>query len=811
VTGVHRRTLCGWTLEAAGPPAPEHLRGAFPVQVPGSAHAALVERGDIDDLTVAGREDDQLWAARTTWCYRTTVEQSADENAHAVLVFRGIDTVATVLVDGVERLRTANMFRTSRLDVTEDLRRAESLELTVVLVPAVEVAELADSRNPLPRPAEYVAPYNQLRKMACSFGWDWGPSTGTAGLWQPVELQTWSGGRLAAVDVRATVPGAARVSVAVDVEGSAAAVSVEVRDLAGAVLATTEAPVVDGAAGCEVDVPGAELWWPRGEGAQPLYDVAVTLRDAQGAALETQTRRVGFRTVDVVQTPDDVGRSFEVHVNGRRLWVRGVNWIPDDIFPERVSAQRYHTRLGQAADAGVNLVRVWGGGRYESDDFYDACDELGLLVLQDFLFACAAYPEDDDTVAEVTAEATEAIVRLRHRASLAIWCGCNENLWGHVDWHWQEKLAGRAWGAHYYYELLPALVRELDGRPYIPGSPFSPDGEHPNDPSTGTMHVWDVWNDLDYVHYEQHAPRFAAEFGYQGPATWSTLVQAIGAETLDPADPALAEHQKAAKGREKLQRGLDLHFPAPPSKGVAWYAATSLVQARAVSCAISHFRSLGDRCSGAIYWQLNDCWPSISWSVVDVAGRRKLAWYALRDAFRQRVTTVTMTSDGPCLVGVNDTDRVWTTEATVLGLSSGNPRTTETIQLRVAARADALISLAKHRGADLVVVDTSGPDGARSTRWLRDDLTLRLPAHDPQVDVTANHDGVRVTVQARGLLRDTCLLAEIAVPDCTVEPQLVTLLPGESMSFDVRCTGAVPQGVDWADLVWSDNRLRDPC
>jgi beta-mannosidase len=810
VTDLQRRAVCDWTLEAVGPPAPDHLRVAFPVKVPGSAHAALVDRGEICDLTRAGRETDQQWASRTTWRYRTTVERPADENAHAELVFRGIDTVATVLVDGVERLRTANMFRTYRLDVTEDLRQAASIELTVVLVPALEVAELAESGNPLPRPAEYVAPYNQLRKMACSFGWDWGPSTGTAGLWQPVELHTWSGGRLAGLDVRATVPGRPRVCVVADVEGSAASVSVEVHDRTGRVLSTSQTRVVDGTGSCEVDVPSAELWWPRGEGSQPLYDVAVTLRGEDGQSLETQTRRVGFRTVEVMQTPDDTGRSFEVHVNGQRLWVRGVNWIPDDIFPERVSAQRYRTRLGQAADAGVNLVRVWGGGRYEDDKFYDACDELGLLVLQDFLFACAAYPEDDDTVTEVTAEATEAILRLRHRASLAIWCGCNESLWGFADWHWPEKLGGRPWGALYYYELLPALVRELDSRAYIPGSPFSPDGEHPNDPNTGTMHVWDVWNELDYLHYEQHAPRFAAEFGYQGPATWPTLVRAIGAESIDPVDPALAEHQKAANGQAKLQRGLDLHFPVPPRKGIAWYAATSLVQARAVGCSISHFRSLGERCSGAIYWQLNDCWPSISWSVVDVAGRRKLAWYALRDAFRQRITTVTMTPDGPCLVAVNDTDVLWTTEATVRGLSSAGAGTEETIPLRVAARANALLPLAKHRDGDLIVVDTSGADAARCTRWLLDDLTVRLPAHDPQVDVTVAHGGLRVTVQAQGLLRDTCLLAEIAAPDAIVEPQLVTLLPGESVTFDVHIPGAVPQGVDWADLVWSDNRLRDP-
>ena len=631
MTGARRSALSGWTLEAVGAPAPATLHEPFPADVPGSAHAALVGRGDIDDLTVDGQEADQEWAARTTWRYATTVTRPEGDATSAELVFHGIDTVATISIDGIERLCTANMFRTYRLDVTDDLRRAASFELVVELQPAVRRRREGGCSKP-------AAPSGRICRALQPVAQD--------GLLVRLGLGTkHRHGRVVAarraahleqrpprnLDVRPTATGGPHVSVAVEVDGSAASVAVEVSARAGTVLASTDAPIVDGTGGCEVDVPGAELWWPLGEGEQPLYDVTVTLRDATVRPWTASTRRVGFRTVEVVQTPDDIGRSFEVHVNGRRLWVRGVNWIPDDIFPERVTAQRYRTRLGQAADAGVNLVRVWGGGRYEADAFYDACDELGLLVMQDFLFACAAYPEDDATVAEVTAEATEAIVRLRHRASLAIWCGCNENLWGYVDWHWQEVLADRPWGARYYYELLPALVRELDGRAYIPGSPFSPDGEHPNDPNTGTMHIWDVWNQLDYAHYEQRAPRFAAEFGYQGPATWPTLVRAIGATTLDPGDPALVEHQKAAGGQQKLQRGLDLHFPVPPRAGVAWYAAASLVQARAVGTGISHFRSLGDHCSGAIYWQLNDCWPAISWSVVDVAGRRKLAWYALRD------------------------------------------------------------------------------------------------------------------------------------------------------------------------------------
>ena len=803
---VNTQLISDWTIEAAAPPAPDHLRQPFPVTVPGSAHSALIAHGEIDDLTRTGREQDQRWVARTPWIYRAKVRRPAHPYERAALVFHGIDTVAVVSVDGVERLRAANMFRSYEIDLTEDFAAREQLEVAVAFTPAVEVAAAADALNPLPRPSEYVDAYNQLRKMACSFGWDWGPNTATCGLWQQVELKSWIGARLLSLDVRAGLGRHPRVGVAITLAGSAAAVAVEVVDAAGTVHGGARADVVDGAARCDLDVPAADLWWPAGEGAQPLYDVLVTLIGVDGQPAEHAGRRVGFRTVELVQQADARGRSFELHVNGRRVWVRGVNWIPDDIFPERVTAARYRERLTQATEAGCNFVRVWGGGRYEADGFYDSADELGLLVMQDFLFACAAYPEDGETKAEVVAEATEAITRLRHRASLALWCGGNENLWGYVDWNWQDVLGGRPWGAGYYHEVLPALVGSLDDRPYIPGSPFSPDGRHPNSPDAGTMHLWDVWNTLDYAHYEDAAPRFAAEFGYQGPATWPTLLAAIDGNTLDPTDPALLEHQKAADGPAKLQAGLDRHFPHPPADGVGWYFAGALTQARAVARGINHFRSLGDECGGAIYWQLNDCWPAISWSVVDSRGRRKLAWYALRASFAARLLVITMTDGRPTLVALNDTDEPWYTTAAVQAVLPSGADSAEQFALGVAPRSSTRLTLPAPPGAQLVVVDV---DGHRATRWLIDDLAVDLPAHDVDVSSVAGPGWASVTVRARGLARDVCLLAELALPDAVVEPQLVTLLAGETVTFAVTWPAGVDASVAWADLVWTDNRLRD--
>nr|BFE84483.1 hypothetical protein GCM10020093_070840 [Planobispora longispora] len=240
------------------------------------------------------------------------------------------------------------------------------------------------------------------------------------------------------------------------------------------------------------------------------------------------TRKIGFRSVRL----DRTGGAFTLHVNDVPVFVRGANWIPDDCFPARVTRERLAGRFEQALGAGINLLRVWGGGLYESEDFYDLADERGLLVWQDFPFACAAYPEEEPFRSEVEAEARENVARLAHRPSLVLWCGNNENIEGHADWGWQEELAGRSWGSGFYYDLLPSIVAELDPtRPYWPGSPYSgAPGLPPNDPASGTIHIWDVWNREDYTRYAAYRPRFVAEFGFQGPPAYATLRRAVSGE-----------------------------------------------------------------------------------------------------------------------------------------------------------------------------------------------------------------------------------------------------------------------------------------
>lgn len=804
-----------WQVQARGP-VPAGLAGALSgpltAAVPGCVHTDLIAAGLVDDLAVRGTEADQDWVQEVDWTYTAHVDARA-EGAHRELVLEGLDTLATVSIDGTPVLTSSDMFHRHVLDLSSF---PDTFELQVDFRAAMPEARRREAeRGTLPRP--YWFPYNYLRKMACSFGWDWGPTTVTCGVWKPVLLQTWDVARLDEVDVRARlVDGVPTLDVAVTAVGDTEGL-VAVVDLAGR---AQRVELGGGRGSVRLQDESLALWWPRGYGEPHLHAVTVMLLGPDGATLDSDVRRVGFRSVELDQTPDAEGSSFALVVNGRRVWVRGFDWIPDDIYPTRVDRDRYADRVGHALAAGANFLRVWGGGIVESDDFYDLCDEQGVLVWQDFLFACAAYDEDEQTVAEVREEVAQAVRRLRHRASLALWCGGNECLEGHEHWGWEPVLDGRPWGLQYYTELIPGRLAELDGtRPYIPGSPFSPGGDgDPRDSREGTVHIWTTWGQVDYEYYELYRPRFVAEFGYQAPASWPTLTRATGTDQLDPRSPLLQTHQKAL-GEDKLELGLVRHFPDPVTDPRAWYFAAQLLQARAVRVGIPHFRSQYERCSGTVWWQLNDCWPALSWAVLDVAGERRLGWHAMRDAYADRLAVLSALPDDVRLTLVNDSDEEWTATAVVRHVHvDGHVIAEGKADVSLAPRSAHRLGVSALTGRrvdasveEVVVVDV--PGAPRATRASRPDRAFGLRGQDVEVGTEPRPDGsVAVEVTARTLVRDLCLLAELRGFGYRVDGQLATLGAADRHTFLVsRADGPVDLASlgDVTDLLWSENRVRE--
>ncbi|MFF3962210.1 glycoside hydrolase family 2 protein [Streptomyces griseorubiginosus] len=754
----------GWILR--------HEGEALPAVVPGCVHTDLLAAGVIPDPFLGLGEREVAWVGRREWTYETDLAPS-DGHEQTDLVFDGLDTVAEIRLDGQLLGRTRNMHRSYRFDVTGMAGR-----LSVRFVSAYAEAEAV--RGQLgERPGAYTEPYQYLRKMACSFGWDWGPTLVTAGIWRPVRIERWSTARIARVRPLVSVEqGVGVVELAVEVERARVEAPLTVEAAVGGVRARAAIDKASGAV--RLEVPEARLWWPRGYGEQALYEVELTLLHEDGP-LDVWRRRIGFRTVELDRSADEHGTGFCLVVNGERIFARGVNWIPDDVFPSRITRERYRERLGQAAAAGVDLVRVWGGGIYESEDFYDACDESGLLVWQDFPFACAAYPEEQPLRGEVEAEARENVVRLMPHPSLVLWNGNNENLWGFRDWGWEGRLAGDSWGEGYYLGLLPRVVAELDPtRPYTAGSPWSGSWEHhPNDPVHGTHHSWEVWNRLDYAAYRSEVPRFVAEFGWQAPPAHATLRRALAGEELAADSPGMLHHQKAEDGNGKLRRGLERYFAFPEGDFDRWHYLTQVNQARAVAAGIEHWRSHWPVCAGTVVWQLNDCWPVTSWAAVDGDGREKPLYHELRRLYADRLLTVR----GRVVAVVNQAGEEW---AGVLRLRRMS------VEGAVLGEADLGFRAGRRAVAEVPVPDElepAGPkeflvadaDGLRALRFPSPDREIPYPR--PEFDVTVAPGAVTVT--ARTLVRDLLLQADRLHPDARADRGLVTLLPGERVTIGV--------------------------
>jgi len=763
----------GWILRH-----PDGTGDALPASVPGCVHTDLLAAGLIPDPFLGRNETEVAWVGRREWTYETELTAGAGPHEQTDLVFDGLDTVAEILLDGRPLGRTRNMHRSYRFDVT-----GLSGRLTVRFASAYAEAEAVRGRLG-ERPGAYAEPYQYLRKMACSFGWDWGPTLVTAGIWRPVRLERWSTARIARVRPLVTVEdGVGQIELAVDVERSRVEAPLTLEASAGGVRARAR---IDGTAGTvRLRVPDVRLWWPRGYGEQPLYDVELTLSHGD-EALDAWRRRTGFRTVELDTSADAHGTGFTLVVNGERLFARGVNWIPDDVFPSRITRERYRHRLEQAADAGVDLVRVWGGGIYEDEDFYDACDELGLLVWQDFPFACAAYPEEQPLRGEVEAEARENVVRLMPHPSLVLWNGNNENLWGFRDWDWEQGLAGDSWGEGYYLGVLPRVVAELDPtRPYTAGSPWSGSWRHhPNDPAHGTHHSWEVWNRADYADYRRDVPRFVAEFGWQAPPAHATLRRALPGEDPAPDSPGMLHHQKAEDGNGKLERGLARHFAVPEGDFDRWHYLTQVNQARAVAAGVEHWRSHWPVCAGTVVWQLNDCWPVTSWAAIDGDGREKPLYHELRRLYADRLLTVRADGDGLVVAAVNQSAEDWRGTLRLRRMSvDGAPIAEAAPALDAGGRTVAVVEvpveLLPEGPGEFLVADA---DGVRAWHFPAPDREIPYPR--PEFEVALAPDGITVT--ARTLVRDLLLQADRLDPGARADRGLVTLLPGEQVTIGVR-------------------------
>jgi beta-mannosidase len=617
-------------------PAGNARWGWLPARVPGHVHLDLARHGIIAEPLAALGELGCQWVDEHTWSYRTKFGFRPEAALpRRVLVFDGLDTVASVSLNGRALGEHDNMFTPLELDVSDRLQRGDN-ELRIDFAPACRIGQERRARY-LEREvlSTSVAHFDErafVRKAQYMYGWDWGPRLLSAGIWRPVWLIEHAG-RLLDVHVEQhhRSDGSVELRVSSELEGPGEAVHR---------IEGVERLVRDGDA---VLIERPRRWWPSGLGEQPLYALTTWLvlpgtpeDQFDQRALDRRSTRIGLCRVELVRAPDRIGESFELSVNGRRIWCLGANWIPDHSFPSLVDRERLRARLAQARDLGSNMLRVWGGGLYESDDFYELCDELGLLVWQDFAYACSYYPDDELACEAARREAEHVVRRLRNHASIALYCGNNENsMMFHGRWEPRDAHLPRLFGEILYDRVLPGVVAALDrSRPYVPSSPFG--GESPNDGRAGDQHCWDVWHGRgDWMHYDESVARFASEFGFASAPGQRAWHRALGRDAdlsaIDPRDVRVRWHDKTGKDYERFSGLVELHYP-PSANLEEWIYRSQLNQRDALRRAIEHYRR-SDACRGALVWQLNDCWPVQSWALVDAAGCYKAAAYEMRRLF----------------------------------------------------------------------------------------------------------------------------------------------------------------------------------
>ena len=660
--------------------------GWLPAIVPGHVHLDLIENGIIAHPFERMNELGCQWVDQKDWSYRTSFEWEAKDGLpNRVLKFEGLDTICDIFLNDENIGSHDNMFVSLEIDVTEHLKEGENtvrIDFKSAIQVGLERKAAYFAQEGLPPETIYFDERSFVRKAQYMYGWDWGPRLVSCGIWRPVSLVEFSG-RIVDVHViqKHLEDGTVSVTVNIDQEGDGEFYAVHGFSPDGEFIESFS----ETEPGEPVIVSNPILWDPRDP---QLYEITVSLggssidpetNDQIIALRDIKTIKVGLVETKLLREPDEYGESFEFEVNGTKLWARGANWIPDHSFPSVVTRAQYRDRIEKAKDMGFNMLRVWGGGLYETDEFYELCDEMGILVWQDFPFACAYYPDDEAWQAVIQAEAGANIRRLRNHPSLALWCGNNENLEMNINtWGGPEKHPSRYYGANHYDKVLPAIVAELDPQTsYIATSPIGEnpvnDGKSekqkgPNSGGFGDQHCWDVWHGRgDWKYYADSTGRFSSEYGFASSCSTALWAKTLDEADWDPHSAVVQWHDRTGKGHETFHGYVKLHYPEPVTLE-DWVYYSQLNQRDALRFGVEHYRR-SVFCRGSLIWQLNDCWPVQSWAILDSEGDYKALAYDLRRLYADNLVSIARDADQISIWAMNDGTEAWST-GIVLSASS---------------------------------------------------------------------------------------------------------------------------------------------
>jgi beta-mannosidase len=799
-----------WSFRA--PKGPAGFGDWMAAVVPGCVHTDLLRDGKIADPFFGTNEKSLQWIEKTDWEYRSTLVADAAllRRDRIEIVFGGLDTYADVFVNGARVLAADNMFRSWRADIKAQLSPGANAVLIRFRSPITAVKPIYDRLGyTLPavndQAPEMVSMFT--RKAPYHYGWDWGPRFVTSGIWRPAAIEAWDEARLDDVQVyqRALDDARARLEVAaVVVAARPGPARITVGLAGGAALGAVDRELSPGrnVVRLEVTIDNPERWWPNGLGPQRLYALETRVM-VGGVERGQRTTRVGLRTLEVVSQHDAGGKSFSVKVNGAPVFMKGANWVPSDSFLDRETPERLRHLLQSAASANMNMVRVWGGGVYEDDRFYEICDQLGLLVWQDFMFACSMYPGDAAFLENVRQEAIENVRRLRNHPSLALWAGNNEieAAWQQWGWPWRFHLGKAAqatiWNDYkrLFHELLPRVIAAEDpGRFYTRSTPSAnEDGVPPNKLGWGDMHYWGVWHaEAPYEAYAANVSRFMSEYGFQSFPTLDSVARYAPPSDWRIDSAVMLSHQRHPRGNALVRTYMDRDFRVPKDFGAFLYL-SQLLQATVIQYGAEAHRRRMPYDMGSLYWQLDDCWPVASWSSIDYYGHWKALQYAARRFFAP--VLVSPVDDGGTLrvFVVSDRRNDFGAHLTLRLLDfEGAERWRFERDVTVKALAsEAQFSVWKRdllRGIDpsRVVLSAElrvgGALVGRNFFYFMKTRDLALPAPELSFAVEPHGGGATVRVNARRLAR--ALWLTTAGAEGSFSDNFFDLLPGETATVE---------------------------
>ncbi len=625
-------------------------------KVPGTVQGDLIELGKLPHPYIGTNELLFERLEKKDWVYeREFYVEKIQEDMRYELVFKGVDTLSSVHLNGKLLGNTENMFIEYRFDITDILKQGKNSLKVVIASPIERPKALMKTYGELAATGEHdVRPY--IRKAQYSYGWDWGARIVTSGIWRDVFIEVLPDARLYGSTAYLSDMETIEVTGYIDKAGDdidvyKVSVLIDGKPKGEFGLNTTlRGPYFKG----RIKRDGLSLWWPSGMGEPTLHDfIFILLKD--GKEVYRERKKIGLRKVEILKKDDEKGETFIFQINGKTVFAKGANWIPAENILSWLTKKDYEELVQMAYDANMNMLRIWGGGIYEDEAFYEKCDELGIMIWQDFMFACAEYPDHISWFRELAnREVRENIIALRHHPSIVLWCGNNENNWGFDEWpHFAHKVDGKFLGNTLYLEDFPKICAEEDpSRPYWPSSPFG--GSRPNAEDGGDRHNWDVWSGWqDYTEYKKDRGKFLSEFGFQAAPDPKTIAFFAKPWEKEIFSKTMVLHNKQVEGPERIMKFIHNHFGLVSDFEAIIYL-SQINQAEAIKEGVEHWRSRKYSTAGTLYWQLNDSWPVFSWSAIDYFKRPKALYYYTKRFYKEILPVCIRNENGAILKIIND-------------------------------------------------------------------------------------------------------------------------------------------------------------